>query len=97
MKRLTSKSEDSTAEMTHARPGVGPLIPPLSDNLRPIRLQVFERIRAAGLIARVQLAKELNISPATVTKLMDRGSTQTIGIVSDAEPFLRAMVAELNL
>jgi len=30
-----------------------------------------------------------------VTKLMDRGSTQTIGIVSDAEPFLRAIVAEL--
>jgi len=37
----------------------------------------------------------IDINPATVTKLMDRGSTQTIGIVSDAEPFLRAIVAEL--
>ena len=38
----------------------------------------------------------IDISPATVTKLMDRGSTQTVGIVSDAEPFLRALVAELD-
>jgi lysine-ketoglutarate reductase/saccharopine dehydrogenase-like protein (TIGR00300 family) len=37
----------------------------------------------------------VDISPATVTKLMDRGSTQTVGIVSDAEPFLRALVQEL--
>ena len=38
----------------------------------------------------------VDISPATVTKLMDRGSTQTVGIVSDAEPFLRALAAELG-
>lgn len=38
----------------------------------------------------------VDISPATVTKLMDRGSTQTVGIVSDAEPFLRSLMAELE-
>ena len=38
----------------------------------------------------------VDINPATVTKLMDRGSTQTVGIVSDAEPFLQALVAELE-
>lgn len=38
----------------------------------------------------------IDISPATVTKLMDRGSTQTVGIVSDAEPFLGALLHELN-
>ncbi len=38
----------------------------------------------------------VDISPATVTKLMDRGSMQTIGIVSDAEPFLRSLVQELQ-
>src|SRR4051794_1296553 len=38
----------------------------------------------------------VDISPATVTKLMDRGSTQTVGIVSDAEPFIRALVTELE-
>lgn len=38
----------------------------------------------------------IDINPATVTKLMDRGSTQTVGIVSDAEPFLRGLVEELK-
>jgi lysine-ketoglutarate reductase/saccharopine dehydrogenase-like protein (TIGR00300 family) len=37
----------------------------------------------------------VDINPATVTKLTDRGSTQTVGVVTDAEPFLRALVAEL--
>ena len=38
----------------------------------------------------------VDINPATVTKLADRGSQQTIGIVTDAEPFLRALVTELK-
>lgn len=38
----------------------------------------------------------IDINPATVTKLMDRGSIQTVGVVSDAEPFLRELVAELR-
>jgi lysine-ketoglutarate reductase/saccharopine dehydrogenase-like protein (TIGR00300 family) len=37
----------------------------------------------------------VDINPATVTKLMDRGSIQTVGIVSDAEPFLRSLTGEL--
>ncbi len=39
----------------------------------------------------------VDINPATVTKLTDRGSIQTVGIVTDAEPFLRALVTELGL
>ncbi|MHB1424349.1 MAG: ornithine cyclodeaminase, nickel-pincer nucleotide-dependent [Gemmataceae bacterium] len=38
----------------------------------------------------------VDINPATVTKLTDRGSIQTVGVVTDVEPFLRALVAELN-
>lgn len=38
----------------------------------------------------------VDINPATVTKLADRGSIQTVGIVTDAEPFLRALVTELE-
>jgi lysine-ketoglutarate reductase/saccharopine dehydrogenase-like protein (TIGR00300 family) len=38
----------------------------------------------------------IDINPATVTKLMDRGSMQTVGIVTDVEPFLREIVAELR-
>ncbi|MFT4148853.1 MAG: ROK family protein [Paracoccaceae bacterium] len=51
------------------RRGVGPVIPPLTETQRPLRQQVFERVRAAGLIPRVQLAKDLGISPASVTTL----------------------------
>ncbi len=39
----------------------------------------------------------VDINPATVTKLSDRGSIQTVGIVTDAEPFLRALVHELGV
>jgi lysine-ketoglutarate reductase/saccharopine dehydrogenase-like protein (TIGR00300 family) len=39
----------------------------------------------------------VDINPATVTKLMDRGSIQTVGVVTDVEPFLRALVHELSV
>src|SRR5262249_3174219 len=38
----------------------------------------------------------VDINPATVTKLTDRGSVQTVGVVTDAEPFLRSLVTELE-
>ena len=38
----------------------------------------------------------VDINPATVTKLNDRGTFQTIGLVTDVEPFLRSLVAELT-
>lgn len=55
--------------MGDRKAGCGPMIPPLSDGLRPMRRQVFERVRAAGMIARVQVAKELGVSPASVTTI----------------------------
>lgn len=39
----------------------------------------------------------VDINPATVTKLADRGSFQAVGIVTDAELFLRELVEELDL
>jgi predicted NBD/HSP70 family sugar kinase len=51
------------------RRGVGPLIQPFAESLRPLRQQVFERIRAAGTLPRVQVAKELGVSPASVTAI----------------------------
>ncbi|MFO0965759.1 MAG: TIGR00300 family protein [Gemmataceae bacterium] len=38
----------------------------------------------------------VDINPATVTKLADRGSQQTVGVVTDVEPFLRSLVHELT-
>ncbi|MEO8496714.1 MAG: TIGR00300 family protein [Planctomycetota bacterium] len=37
----------------------------------------------------------VDINPSTVIKLSDRGSFQTVGLVTDVEPFMRALVAEL--
>lgn len=71
------------------RKGVGPLIPPLSDTLRPLRQQIFERVRAAGLIPRVQLAKELGVSPASVTtitsELIESGLIEEISAPREAD------------
>jgi lysine-ketoglutarate reductase/saccharopine dehydrogenase-like protein (TIGR00300 family) len=38
----------------------------------------------------------VDINPSTVIKLNDRGSFQTVGLVTDVEPFLRALVAEIR-
>jgi lysine-ketoglutarate reductase/saccharopine dehydrogenase-like protein (TIGR00300 family) len=38
----------------------------------------------------------VDINPSTVIKLADRGSFQTVGIVTDVEPFLRELVHELK-
>jgi lysine-ketoglutarate reductase/saccharopine dehydrogenase-like protein (TIGR00300 family) len=39
----------------------------------------------------------VDINPSTVIKLSDRGSFQTVGLVTDVEPFLRALVSELDV
>ncbi len=39
----------------------------------------------------------VDINPSTVIKLNDRGSFQTVGLVTDVEPFLRALVDELQV
>lgn len=39
----------------------------------------------------------VDINPATVIKLADRGTFQTVGLVTDVEPFLRVLVGELGL
>ena len=37
----------------------------------------------------------VDINPSTVIKLSDRGSFQTVGLVTDVEPFMRAVVQEI--
>lgn len=37
-----------------------------------------------------------DINPSTVTKMLDRGSHQTMGVVTDSEPFLRELAGELG-
>ena len=76
-------------EATEGRRGCGPLIPPLSDTLRPLRQQVFERVRAAGTIPRVQVAKDLGVSPASVTtitsELIEAGLIEEIAAAREGD------------
>jgi lysine-ketoglutarate reductase/saccharopine dehydrogenase-like protein (TIGR00300 family) len=39
----------------------------------------------------------VDISPATVTKLSDRGTFQTVGVVTDVEPFFRELLIDLGI
>ncbi|WP_426031291.1 ROK family protein [Cypionkella sp. TWP1-2-1b2] len=77
------------AEPDMASRGCGPLIPPLSESMRPLRQQVFERVRASGLIARVQVAKDLGVSPASVTtitsELIEAGLIEEVSAPRDPE------------
>ena len=91
---LSLKAEEMVLHL-HSDPGegapvgCGPLIPPLSETMRPLRQQVFDRIRAAGHIPRVQLARELGVSPASVTtltgELIDMGLIQEVAAPRDAD------------
>ncbi|HXY35558.1 MAG TPA: TIGR00300 family protein [Planctomycetaceae bacterium] len=58
---------------------------------------MLHSIAAGNLLpARVKVVC-VDINPATVTKLTDRGTFQTIGLVTDVEPFLRVLVQELGV
>lgn len=37
--------------------------------VKPLRQQVFERIRASGLISRIEIAKQLAVSPGSITQI----------------------------
>jgi predicted NBD/HSP70 family sugar kinase len=56
--------------------------------MRPLRQQVFERVRAAGSMPRVQVAKELGVSPATVSavtsELIRAGYLEEISVPVEA-------------
>lgn len=69
--------------------GCGPMIPPLSESARPLRQQVFERVRAAGTMPRVQVAKELSVSPASVStatsELIEAGLLEEVAAPRDAD------------
>lgn len=70
--------------------GAGPLFSPFAEVQKPLRQQVFERVRATGQIARVQLAKDLGVSPASVTTvtsdLIAAGLIEEIAASREADP-----------
>lgn len=66
---MTRAGTDALANTPAMAPGCGPLIPPASASHRSLRQQVFECVRAAGTIPRVDVARDLSISPGSVTTL----------------------------
>jgi lysine-ketoglutarate reductase/saccharopine dehydrogenase-like protein (TIGR00300 family) len=89
----------------------GPLPEVITDTLEAQR-QMREHIRGVGFCLMIATALHaiatgnllpgwvkvacVDINPATVVKLTDRGSVQTVGVVTDVEPFLRELLAELG-
>ena len=58
-----------SAEAGKPLSGCGPLLPAEGGQLKPLRQQVFERVRSAGQTSRIDVAKDLGISPGSVTQL----------------------------
>jgi hypothetical protein len=57
---------------------------------------MLHSIATGNLLAASVHAVCVDINPAAVTKLSDRGSFQTIGIVTDVGLFLDELVSELE-
>ena len=72
-----------TQEEESGRVGCGPLGPPLSEVQRPLRQQVFERVRSEGTASRSGVAKDLGLSAATVGGLV--GDLALAGLLEEVE------------
>lgn len=79
------------------RRGVGPLVPVRAESQRTLRQQVFNCVRASGLIARVQVAKDLGVSPASVTvaanELIEAGLIEEVTAAKDNDGPMRGRPA----
>ncbi|MCE9527531.1 MAG: TIGR00300 family protein [Planctomycetales bacterium] len=69
----------------------GPLPEVITDTLEAQR-QMREQIRDVTFC----LVVCVDINPSTCIKLADRGSFQTVGLVTDVEPFFRSLVGEVT-
>lgn len=68
-KEKLHRSKNSDSEHESPDPGCGPILPSESAAPKPLRQQIFERVRAAGQTPRIDVAKDLGISPGSVTQL----------------------------
>lgn len=68
---MNSKTGPGTPDngMDACDAGCGPTLPGKLGQAKPLRQQVFERVRAAGLTPRIDVAKDLGVSPGSVTQV----------------------------
>ena len=66
-------------------PGCGPIRtgPDGADQNLPLNRRILERVRAEGQVARVDLAKSLDVSPATITALV--ADLRSAGLLSEED------------
>ncbi|MFV0334351.1 MAG: ROK family protein [Tropicimonas sp.] len=65
---VTELQESPNAVLPPA--GCGPVLPPHETAAPPLRQQVFDCVRSQGQISRIDVAKRLAVSPATVSALV---------------------------
>ncbi|MEM1313027.1 MAG: ROK family protein, partial [Pseudomonadota bacterium] len=74
----TDLNDAAAARLAPARPGCGPM----ASAEGPLRRRVLDAVRAAGAAARIDLAKELGVSPASVgtiaAELIEAGFVQEV-------------------
>ena len=58
---------------------------------------MLHSIAVGNLLPATTTTVAVDINPAVVTKLADRGSWQTVGLVMDAASFLRELLEELGI
>lgn len=78
--------EPPTTAQQNATPsaGFGPIMQRVVQSSRTMRQQVFEIVRGSGSISRANIARQLNVSPASVTattsELMERGLLEEVAV-----------------
>ena len=58
---------------------------------------LLHSVATGNLLPATTRVVAVDIQQAAVTKLMDRGTLQTMGIVTDVQPFLRELLLELRI
>ena len=59
-------------------------------------IYALTKIKGVSLSLANAVLKKAGINPASVTKLLDRGSTQAVGVVSDIGTFLPLLAEEIE-
>ncbi len=69
VKEKPQRSMNAATQHGSALEGCGPVLPSGGRAPKPLRQQIFERVRAAGQTPRIDVSKDLGISPGSVTQL----------------------------
>lgn len=75
-------------ERRDPRPGCGPIRPESEPAGASLRHRIYECVRAAGQISRIDVAKQLKVSPASVTALVSE--LLGLGLIRESEDQARA-------